>query len=293
MTCPSRQQLLNTIAQLDQALDNHEQWHKGVVRTLIARIPPEPVDLAPDAHRQCRLGKWYESDESEPLHDHPAFVALGKSHEQMHRLATQLLHRSCDHGAIAPSDIDEFSNTRDRLKLQLQSLRQELAESVENRDPLTGARNRVSMLSDLREQLSLVQRGVQPCAIAMFDLDHFKSVNDRHGHLTGDAVLASTVQCIEALVRPYDRIYRYGGEEFLLCMPNTTTEDAARLVERLRLSVAANAVESGDGAVVRVTSSFGVAALDGGRSVEESIDKADKAMYRAKANGRNRVEVEA
>lgn len=292
MTCPTRPQLLTTIAQLDQALDNHEQWHKGIVRALIAHLPPEPADLAPDAHRRCRLGQWYDSDETRTLRDHPAFLALGKAHEQMHRTATKLLQHAGNRLPIHPEEIDAFGDVRDRLKLELQSLRQELAEALANRDPLTGARNRVSMLSDLREQHSLVQRGAQPCAIAIIDLDLFKKINDHYGHLTGDTVLASTVQCLESLIRPYDRIYRYGGEEFLLCMPNTSVDAAIQLAERLRAAVAAIEVKNSDGAILRVSASFGVAALDKVRSVEDSIDKADKAMYLAKRRGRDRVEAE-
>ncbi|HEY0845871.1 MAG TPA: diguanylate cyclase [Noviherbaspirillum sp.] len=292
MTSPSRQQLLKTIAQLDQALDNHEQWHKNIVRSLITRAAPDPADLEPDAHRHCRLGQWYGSTETQPLRKHPAFLALGKAHEQMHALATSLLLKSAAQAVIEPDEIDDFSNARDRLKLELQSLRTELNEYIQNHDPLTGARNRVNMLPDLREQHSLVQRGVQQCAIAILDLDHFKEMNDRYGHLTGDAVLASAVERLEALVRPYDRIYRYGGEEFLLCMPNTTVDIAVNLVERLRAALEANEVRTNN-LSLRVTASFGVAALDGTRTVEESIDKADKAMYLAKKRGRNRVEAES
>lgn len=292
MPCPSRQQLLTTIAQLDQALDNHEQWHKGIVRALIAHVPPDAADLEPDAHRRCHLGQWYESDATRSLRDHPAFLALGKAHEQMHSSATKLLQHACDKLPIQAEEIDAFGDVRDRLKLELQSLRQELAEALANRDPLTGARNRLSMLADLREQHALVQRDAQQCAIAIIDLDFFKKVNDHYGHLTGDAVLASTVHCLESLIRPYDRIYRYGGEEFLLCMPNTSVDAAIPLAERLRAAVAAIEVKSSDGAILRVSASFGVAALHKMRSVEESIDKADKAMYLAKHRGRNRVELE-
>lgn len=292
MTDHSHQQLLNTIARLDQAMDNHELWHKNIVRTLISRLQPEAADMLSDAHRHCRLGQWYDSADTASLRDHPAFAALGKAHEQMHVLATSLLKQSRDNLPIHPADFDEFGTVRDRLKLQLQSLRSELAELVHNRDTLTGARNRVNMLSDLREQHSLVQRGIQACAIAIIDLDHFKNVNDQYGHLAGDAVLAATVACLESLVRPYDRIYRYGGEEFLLCMPNTTVDVAMHLAERLRAAVAGNTIQTNHH-VLRVTASFGVADLDAARSIEESIDKADKAMYEAKRRGRNRVEAES
>ncbi len=286
----SLQQLQTAIAQLDQAIYSHEQWHKNLLRTLVARLPPDAPDLKPDAHSRCRFGQWYESDPTGFLHEFPAFTALGQAHEQMHQSARHVLQRVADGLPVSASDLDHFNNLLDRMRLEIQSLRRELAEMAENRDPLTGARNRASLLSDLREQQALVRRSVQQCALAMIDLDRFKDVNDRYGHAAGDAVLTSTVHCLQSLVRPYDRIYRYGGEEFLLCMPNTAIDVAMGIVERLRAAVAAQQIRSGGGPSLQVTASFGVTALDGTCPVEESIDRADKAMYQAKTAGRDRVE---
>lgn len=287
----SNEQLLNAIAQIDHALEKHEQWHNNIVRTFIARMDPDPGDLSPDAHRHCPFGEWYEAAQLRMMGDHPSFVALGEAHEQMHRKAAKLLRRMVENNPILPEEIDEFTNARDRMKLQLQSLRQELVDVVQNSDPLTGARNRVTMLSYLRLQHSLVQRGAQQCAIGLVDVDYFKEVNDRYGHQTGDAVLAYTVQTIASMIRPYDRIYRYGGEEFLLCMPNVSLEDAVHLSKRLRKAIASNEIETEDGRAFSVTASFGVAPLSASCTVEESIDKVDKALYLAKSRGRNRVEV--
>jgi len=148
------------------------------------------------------------------------------------------------------------------------------------------------MLSDLREQHALVRRGLQECTLAMIDIDHFKDVNDSYGHAMGDAVLKLIAQCLQADMRSFDRLYRYGGEEFLLCSPQTSVVVAASLAERLRSDVAEQRIQNGAGGqIVQVTASFGVAALDGTRPVEEAIERADEAMYRAKMAGRDRVEV--
>lgn len=288
----SIQQLQVAIVQLEQAIYNHEQWHKNLLRVLIARLPPDAPDLMPDAHHRCRFGQWYDSAAVAFLRSHPAFDALGQAHEQMHVSATRLLQRIAYELPVTANDLDQFNNVLDRLRLELQSLLGEFTEATRNRDPLTGARNRTCLLTDLREQLALVRRGAQQCALTMIDIDHFKEINDRYGHAAGDAVLTSTSQCLQAHVRPYDRLYRYGGEEFLLCMPNTTVDEAVEITERLCVVVAAQQVRSGDGRPgLQITASFGVAALDADRPVEESIDRADKAMYQAKTTGRNRVEV--
>lgn len=283
-------------AQLDQALYNHDQWYKNVQRVLIARLPPDPADLQPDACHRCRFGQWYDSNGAALLHDHAGFVALGEAHKQMHEGAARLLRRSADERPIpvsdrTVSDVDQFNNLLDRLRLEIQSLQRELADAAQNRDPLTGARNRTSLLSDLREQQALVRRGILECALVMIDLDHFKAINDRNGHAMGDAVLASTAQYLQAQMRPYDRVYRYGGEEFLVSMPHLTVDAALDAAERLRAGVAAQEIHVGaGGAAVHVTASFGVAALEPAPPVEESIDHADKALYLAKTNGRNRVQ---
>jgi diguanylate cyclase len=125
----------------------------------------------------------------------------------------------------------------------------------------------------------------------MIDLDHFKEINDRDRHAAGDVVLAATAQCLLAHVRPYDHVYRYGGEEFVVSMPHVTVDMAVDAAERLRTAVAALEIHAGaGGGAIHVTASFGAAALEGTSSVEESIDRADSALYQAKAAGRNRVE---
>lgn len=290
---PARE-LPTAIAQLDQATYNHDQWYKSLIRVLVARLPPDAADLLPDAHERCRFGQWYYSEAVGDLRNVPAFVALGTAHELMHRRAAALLQRVEDDLPIATGDLDQFANSLDRMRLELESLRRELAEVAQNRDPLTETRNRVSLLGDLREQHALVRRGLQDCTLVMVDIDHFKAVNDRFGHAMGDTVLRDVAQSLKNGMRPYDRVYRYGGEKFLLCLPQTSVMEAAALTERLRAGVEERRVrDENTGTDVRVTASFGVAPLDAGSPIEDAIERADQALFRAKASGRNSVEVSA
>lgn len=283
-------QLQAIVVQLDQALYIHEQWLKDLMRVVVVRIPPDAGDLLPDAHRRCRLGQWLYSDATATLHDRPAFLAIDQAHQQMHQGAARLLQRSGDGLPITTGEMDQLLNAIDRLRREIQSLRGELAEQIDNRDPLTGARNRASLFSGLREQQALVRRVVQRCALAMIDLDHFKLVNDRYGHAAGDAVLVATVHCLQENLRPYDRLYRYGGEEFLLCMADLDVEGALGMTERLREAVAAQKIPfAGESSPLTITASFGVALLDAASPIETSIDRADKALFQAKAAGRNCV----
>jgi diguanylate cyclase (GGDEF)-like protein len=128
----------------------------------------------------------------------------------------------------------------------------------------------------------------------MLDIDHFKRVNDTHGHLTGDAVLAALSATLRGLLREYDIIGRFGGEEFAILLPHTDIAAAEQITERLRAKLAEISVTPGTGSStetpLQVTVSIGVAALaHSRRDLDELIAAADAALYRAKAQGRNQV----
>ena len=186
-------------------------------------------------------------------------------------------------------DYQRYVSAMKRTRLEIQTLKRELEVSLYNIDALTGVPGRMEMLRKLREQQQFVKRAVHSSAIAMLDIDHFKAVNDARGHLAGDAVLVDIARYVQAHLRPYDLIFRYGGEEFLLCMPDTEVEAAREICDRLRSELAGIAHRANGGEPFEVTVSIGVADLAGDVAVEESIDRADHALFAAKAAGRNRV----
>lgn len=282
----SPEELQAALQQLEQAIYNHDQWYKELNRALICRLPHDRRDVADDAHRQCRFGQWYYNLAPPKLHDNAAFAAMELEHERMHRLAARLLDTSETKKVNLPHDYDEFSNALDRLRLQIYTFKREIEDALYNRDPLTGVESRIGMLTKLREQLELVKRRIQHCCIGIMDLDDFKAVNDTHGHVAGDRVLVAHARYVMEHVRTYDKVFRYGGEEFLICLPGTDLKAGYALMERLREGLATTAVDHG-GKAILVTASFGVILLDPDASVEESIGRADRAMYAAKAAGRN------
>ena len=129
-----------------------------------------------------------------------------------------------------------------------------------------------------------------PLSIILADIDFFKRINDTYGHLAGDAVLRETAQCMKSVVRPYDGIGRYGGEEFLFVLPSCDTDGAVTLAERLRESIESSAMVLAEG-IIPITLSLGVSTNDLSQDMETLIGAADTALYRAKNNGRNRVEL--
>lgn len=279
--------LHSILVQLDQSLNLHEQWSRALDRTLICRLKAEDNDLRQDAHRLCLFGRWYYDHAPQHLLEHPAFIAVEEEHRRMHALATELLMIEAAGAIIASHDYDAFAMAMERLRLEILSLRREVADFLYNRDPLTGANTRIGMFTKLREQQELVKRHVQSCCIAMMDLDHFKTVNDTYGHLAGDKVLVDSVRYLVEHLRPYDTVYRIGGEEFVICMQGMDLTQGQVLVERLREGLALDRVVVDEELTITRTVSFGITLLDPDVPVEQSIACADKAMYAAKNAGRN------
>lgn len=188
-------------------------------------------------------------------------------------------------------DYDNFSNALDRLRLNINSLKREIEETLYNRDPLTGVRNRVTMLSDLWRMHELVKRQVQDVTVVLMDLDHFKVTNDTYGHPFGDKVLSGVAQFVMQHIRPYDQVYRYGGEEFFIGMADTDTQSAKIIIDRLRKELAIFTVVSPDDLNISISASFGLSALEADGTVDEAIEKADKALFASKNAGRNMVSI--
>ncbi len=164
-----------------------------------------------------------------------------------------------------------------------------LAEMRAATDALTGLPNNRAVHETLRRMVAQSGRTVSRLAAVMFDLDHFKRINDTHGHGKGDQVLAAIGDAAGSSVRTSDFVGRYGGEEFVLLLPDTNREGAIELAEKLRETISALKIA---GLEQPVTASFGVAVYpDEAGDAEELMRVADRALYRAKAHGRNRVEV--
>ena len=286
----SHKELDSILVQIEQAIDNHDQWHRQLVRTLICKLQPDERDLAEDSHTQCRFGQWYYEHSNPSLRSHPTFAAMEHEHRQLHELVAKLLHVSAAGQPIDPLLYDQFANTLERMRLQLFSLKYEIQDELYNIDPMTGAYMRYGMLAALRDQQSLVSRGAGHCAVAMVDIDHFKLVNDRHGHNVGDRALTHLSALLIKNLRPYDKLYRYGGDEFVVMLPNTPVETALTIVERMRKLVEETPLPV-DGQPIGITVSIGVAMIDADKPVEAAIEQVDRAMYAAKQQGRNRVKL--
>ena len=154
-------------------------------------------------------------------------------------------------------------------------------------DPLTGAQNRAAMNQALTREVELAKRQGTDLSIIMIDADHFKKINDTYGHAHGDEVLKGISTVIKDTIRQSDVLYRYGGEEFLVLLGQTTTEGAKLLADRIRENIAN--VDTINGHKSDVTVSLGLTTLTEKDSCQSFFDRADKALYQAKNTGRNKT----
>jgi len=175
------------------------------------------------------------------------------------------------------------------LHNQLIQAREAMREQA-TRDALTGAWNRGAILEILQREFDRSRRIHSRLTALMLDLDHFKRINDTHGHQAGDAVLREVAKRVQSVLRPYDCLGRYGGEEFVVVVSGCDAACAIGLAGRLRNSVAATPIKTATD-TIPVTLSLGVATLGEDISPESLIRRADEALYRAKEAGRNRCEV--
>ena len=190
------------------------------------------------------------------------------------------VHSQDELGKLA-HNINEMAVSLDRMYCEL--------NNQARTDQLTGVLNRLSMDELLQRELAAANRNHQSLSMAMFDLDHFKTVNDRYGHPVGDKVLQAVVDVVLRNIRRCDYCFRYGGEEFLLLFPNTNTSVATKVLERCRAAIEAQRLAI-DSYKIPITASFGLAGYpDDGSTPETLISNADDALYAAKSTGRNRI----
>lgn len=228
----------------------------------------------------------------EELRDIPIIMLTGREDRELK--IRGLEQGACDY-VTKPFDPGELM-ARVKVQLKIKMLQDELKKSndllkrLSNTDHLTQLYNRRYMMEVLEREFQRSQRKASPISMVLMDIDHFKRVNDQYGHQNGDIVLSAIARLAKEDRRSYDIAVRYGGEEFVLVLPETSHEEAVMVAERLREKVQMQTF-SGELTNLRVTISMGVATYPTSNltTIEDLIREADAALYRAKQGGRNRV----
>lgn len=192
--------------------------------------------------------------------------------------------------AAMQTQIRQLEQQLASVESEANSLRQTLVEQRHRAltDPLTGLPNRTAYLERLEQEYARLRRYNSQLSLAIMDVDHFKRINDQHGHITGDLVLKAIAKLLQASVRKSDFVARFGGEEFVLLLPEVGLTDATKAINKLRQQIQARMLEA-KGISVNVTASFGVADFREADTAADVFGRADRALYRAKERGRNQV----
>jgi len=279
----------NIIMALESAIIEHGKWLTSWHRSMLCRLPLSKDVVEKNAHLLSEFGKWYYNEKSFILKNHPDFAAIDTAYRELHVNARKLTEKVIHHVELNKKDYDLFLDAEVRLSELLIKLRDEFHQALFSFDALTHVLNRQAFLRILAQEYARSSRSGKPCCIAMVDLDNFKNINDSFGHQAGDRALEQTAQFFIRNLRPYDTMCRYGGEEFLICLPQTHIDLAKRILTRLQKALSNLKIDVNKKQDIRVTASFGLAITEQNVSMMDTITRADSAMYAAKHGGGNRV----
>ncbi len=277
------------IERLDAAISAHMDWTRHILRCAVLRTRPGDDVMRIDAHQLCAFGRWFDAERA-------AFVALDPQRsaevERVHRAMHDAIRRICE--AVdttqggAESDLDAFEAHQHALLRLLSELKTQVLTTAARRDPLTG----LPMRYGIEQEFDLCRRDArrrgERLFAAMIDIDHFKRINDNHGHPTGDAVLQRVAAVLRAAARDDEPLYRFGGEEFLLLLRAPDVDAAHAALSRVLDAVRAARFEHG-AANLAITATIGAAQVADDGDMASSIEAADAALYQGKREGRDRV----
>jgi diguanylate cyclase (GGDEF)-like protein len=277
---------------LSQTVDDHidwlNLWHRLAFLDLGNRAEQAQSLATPDSFHI-----WQHEAIQHLPQDQPAIENLATLHEQLHTMARLVLLKTPNGIAVDQRDYDNVIAKYNDLIRGLRRMERAFATAASGLDVLTGLRSRIGMQEDLAREHKRFLRSGKPFCVALMDIDHFKKINDTYGHDAGDRILAAVADHISRGLRASDDAYRIGGEEFLLCLKETDQMTGLAVLERLRMGLANKPVQLSGGGSVPVTASFGIVLSAKDILPETMAQYADKALYRAKNEGRNKIVVAA
>lgn len=281
-------------SELDAATQAHMEWSRRMLRCAVLRISPGDDALSDKAHTLCHFGCWFTQHRANfEVLDAERTLAMATRHQDMHDAARNICKRVLEGQPGQASDLDKFESAQRQLIDHLAYFKTLIVSQYSQIDALTGLPLRHRMNQDFDLLNKHIRRRGSLQMVMMLDIDHFKSINDQHGHPGGDTVLQHLAVTLKQTLRTDDLVYRYGGEEFLLLMELKAEEQALmaaveHAAQRVLDAIRAMCVVLPDASTVRPTATIGVALTAPEESLSSVIQRADMALYKGKATGRNR-----
>mgnify|MGYP001557027981 CR=1 FL=1 len=279
------------IQMIELGLEEHAKWMKLWNSRAVCQLPFPQDYFNGTSHLQCDFARWFEGCKQENWLHQIDYESITTVHKNMHEEASKLADSISKGIPVEEENYLKFVNLDWSFTHQLMKLKDKISRLQISYDPLTGIFNRQAMMPILMQEKAYVERDGKQCTLAMADLDFFKQVNDTYGHATGDVVLKNVAGFLRSNLRPYDALFRYGGEEFLVCLPNTDADTGSKLLDRLRLEIEKLPIAVDQEDFVNITVSMGITQMLSNTAIEKSIVMADEALYEAKNRGRNCVVV--
>ena len=286
---PTFSEVETAFTDLNDAILGHSKWLIEWNTRIICGITVEPPYISEASHKECFFGRWYYGIHPHFIVQKPEFAKFDAQHNTVHECMRAIVKKANNKEPVSRDEYTQFINSESTFSKSLITLRDELYTLLLSFDYLTGTLNRQAFFHILEQEQSRVSRCGEPGCLVLLDIDKFKNINDNYGHGVGDTVLKTISTFIIEHLRPYDSICRYGGEEFLICMPNTTIENAHTIIDRLRKKLSQKPITISSSNTLNISASFGIAAMSSEYDLDEAIEYADQALYKAKASGRNQV----
>ncbi|MBI1274180.1 MAG: diguanylate cyclase [Alphaproteobacteria bacterium] len=271
---------------IDDHIDWFVAWHRLAFIAIAGRAEQAKNFLPPPG-----FAAWFKGPAQQLPQDQPVIDRIAVLHDQLHTLARLVLMKAPEGESVSEADYNAVTGKYHAFMNGVRRLERAFAVAASGLDLLTGLRSRVGLAEDLMREQGRFARTGQAFCLAIADIDHFKAINDNHGHDVGDHVLAAAADIISRSIRSFDDAYRLGGEEFLICLKETPLAQAQVVVERLRGAFAETPIAVTGKQPLSVTASFGLIESKREHTIEEMLHAADQALYRAKKAGRNRIEV--
>jgi len=276
--------------------EDHLRWMEHLIHAVLARDAARLPDLDDD---QCAFGLWLHGEGITLIRDHSHYKQIDHIHHVMHHVVEEI-HDVLTHDAGQHLRLYALMKKAENYSLDLGNeismLNSMVIMSVYNKDPLTGLLTRRNLDRILINQLELSRATETPFCMLMCDLDHFKDINDRHGHSAGDAAITHFTALARRVIRQADLMFRYGGDEFLLILPSTDYEQGMRIAVKLSSELNDSALPLQTGDFVPVQASFGLLEVEGSKAMfidnelgHELLRECDRKLYLAKQRGRNQV----
>ncbi len=275
VTVEELQKIRDTV---DHALAVHNRWVDNLHRVFACGLTPAENDIAEDAHKRCQFGQWFYSKANAQLRALPIFGEVGVRHAALHKTARDISIRLKAQGKVRTDDYDMLMGEIGRFRASLLDLQEKVAHTLEHVDALTGAFNSAMLLPDLKQEQQKLKQSGQPFSLLLVDID-VKEINQRHGRAAGDAVLRASVRSIRDALADQGRVYRYGGAEFVVCLPGLSQGDAETVKEQLLQTIGTASKEAGAASGIAFAVHYGIVNLDPDAYLVELIERCTRSTY--------------